>query len=128
FTTPWEIAIERGGGTALVNDCGPGGCTTGAGRIARVDLGTGQVTTLYGLGFGMGRFAIEPAGTLIGALSMPPAPYGLVRIDPATGAITYLSNNLFTGLTALWLEPGGATAIGLESRTLCGTVYRVVVP
>ena len=113
LSSPWGVAIEAGGASALVTDCGAGGannCST-AGRLARVNLGTGSVTALTSAGAGLNglrSIAIESGGTT--ALVPEHGTDRLLRITLASGSVAPVSLNLL-GPTGISIEAGGATAL-----------------
>jgi DNA-binding beta-propeller fold protein YncE len=122
---PTGMAMDAG--SALFLDCGgnPPNCYL-EGRLGRVDLGTGAVTSVAsGFNYPVG-VAIEPNGN---ALVTDCGPSGgscntdgrLLRVTPA-GAVSVVTSG-FNFPEGIAVEPGGATALLAESQA--GRLLRV---
>lgn len=106
-----SVAIEPGGGTALVGDY----------DLYRVDLATGAVTVVVAGGMGSGYVAIEPGGAT--ALVTRGSDYSLLRVDLTTGKVTTIASDLATAGPYGWrglvaIEEGGRSALVTQSLAM----------
>jgi predicted GH43/DUF377 family glycosyl hydrolase/sugar lactone lactonase YvrE len=136
---PGPLVMEAGGATALFLDCTSNQQCTSSGRLARLNLTTGAVTTLAsGLNFSSSQatysysgLAVEASGATAlvadcgaAGTSTCGSTGRLLRINLSTGATTVLASGL-SAPTNIAIESGGATALLLESGP--GNLTRVAL-
>jgi sugar lactone lactonase YvrE len=118
---PSGVAVESGGATALVLDCGDnpvGQECANAGRLVRADLSNGTIQLVTtGLNNPIG-LAIEESGDALVTDCGPSGTFDcqnsgrLLRVD-GVGNKTLIASNLNTP-EGIWIGPGGASALVTE--------------
>jgi sugar lactone lactonase YvrE len=108
LNAPASVAIESGGATALVSDCGPTPGSCSGGRVLRITLSSGA-PALVASGFNApDGIAIEAGGT--SALLAENAGGRLLRVLLGSGAFTVVGTGLAHPRNVV-IEPGGKTAL-----------------
>ena len=126
LAAPYGLAIEEGGGTALISYTGSSASCTATGGVVRANLSSGVVTSMAtGIKFPRG-IAIEAGGStaLVAEAGTTysggcgPTNANIDRIDLTNHSVAILGGSPSFYPDAIVLEPGGATALLTHNGSL----------